>query len=165
MIDLGSRPIIHPPGTPSDTSSFADENAVPIPAQEIEVSAVLPSLAEICSIPINTSKNVPARCRQQWAVVLTGALYEVVNDNTTTSWTLLAMLPKRVLPAPYRGGRKGFTSYTNFVKQRLQLWQARDFSTLWRGAVNGLQKKRSMRTREGIDEETRSAVRAELLAR
>ena len=85
-----------------------------------------------------------------------------MKDNTVTAWTLLAMLPKCVLPAPHRVGRKGHTSYSNHVKGSLLRWQSGEYASLWKNAESDFLKKRDVSARIGM---TRTEVRADLLAR
>ena len=87
-------------GDPRDNPAFFAAQAVAEP---------LPSLASICSTPLNTCKDIPNSCRQGWAKVFCECLSSAVRDNTVEAWTLLAMLPKCVLPAPHRGGEQGKT--------------------------------------------------------
>ena len=125
----------------------------------------LPSLDCVCSYAINTCKDVPFRCRQQWASVLTQTMAAVVRENSVEAWTRLAMLPKCVLPAPKRGGRKGNSSYTTKTSQRMDRWESREYAALWNESVAQMVKKRERSDDEEVDESGKAAKRAELLAR
>ena len=86
-------------------------------------------------------------------------------ENTTCAWTLLAMLPKFVLHAPYRGGRKGHTSYANHVLKCLERWQAREYASLWYDAISSFNNKQHSSPKTPHNDEKRAAIRTELLAR
>ena len=124
----------------------------------------LPSLSNICSLPLSTCKDVPHRCRQLWGEILTEAMDNAVKENTLQSWTLLAMLPKCVLPAPRRGGRKGHMAYASHAYSCMQRWLALDYSSLWQEATTNYRKKKVTPT-EDSDKDEKAALRAELLAR
>ena len=113
---------------------------------------------------MSTCKDVPHCCRFLWASILTQSLTSAVKENTVEAWTLLAMLPKCVLPAPFRGGRKGHTSYSTYVENRMKLWLAGEYLLLWEDAQRDHYKKRS-RSRDSEIDADRAAIRAELLAR
>ena len=86
-------------------------------------------------------------------------------ENTTCAWTLLAMLPKFVLHAPYRGGRKGHTSYANHVLKCLERWQAREYASLWYDAISSFNNKQHSSPKTSHNDEKRAAIRTEPLAR
>ena len=130
------------------------------------VDGPLPPLASICSLPINTSKDIPNRCRQEWAKVFCECLSSAVRENTIEAWTLLAMLPKCVLPAPHRGGNRAKLSYASHVRKCLARWTRNEFLSLWNEAKSSLQsKKRTAQAQSPEDEEKKAALRAERLVR
>ena len=59
---------------------------------DVQGTDSLPPLETVCTTPISTCKDVPHRCRQLWAKILTTALSSVVHENSARAWTLLAML-------------------------------------------------------------------------
>ena len=124
----------------------------------------IPSLDEICTTSISTCKDVPHRCRYLWTKILTTALSSAVHENSVRAWTLLAILPKCVLPAPYRGGRKAHTSYSSYILKRMELWIEGKYATLWSEAIRDNERKRSkQQSNENVED--KSQVRSELLVR
>ena len=92
----------------------------------------LPPLPSVCSLQLSTCKDVPYRCRQIWEEILSSAIRNAVSENSLQAWTLLAMLPKCVLPAPHRGGRKGHMAYASHAYKCMQRWAEQEYSDLWR---------------------------------
>ena len=144
--------------TPPMPTSFSEKINEEHPADP------LPLLSSVYSLPLSTCKDVPHCCRFLWARILSEALTSAVKENTVQAWTLLAMLPKCVLPAPYRGGRKGHTSYSTYVEKRMELWLGGDYLLLWDQALKDGERKRS-KSRNPESDEDRAAIRAELLVR
>ena len=91
----------------------------------------LPSLASIMSRRVPVLKHVPKSCRQAWAQALTRALARVCTYNTMEAWTELSMLPKTVLLAPPRTGKKRKNKTAAFTLNRLCRWEAGERATLW----------------------------------
>ena len=120
----------------------------------------LPSLSDICMTPINTSRDVPFRCRYQWAKTLTDVLSSVASENSVAAWTRLGMLPKCVLPAPNRGGRKGRLSYASHVTKSLERWGKVEFTALWIEATKNNTKSSHPSTKDqDQDQELAQEVR------
>ena len=138
------------------------------PTQENDAIEYLPTLAEISALPRATCKDIPHRCRLQWARVLTTTLKEALGSTGVGGWAKLAMLPKCTLAAPRRGGRKGHMSYASHVSNCLERWEKGDVSGLWKKLIVE-QEKRSPRKEpdeHSLEEEMRKAnLRAELLVR
>ena len=132
---------------------------------EAHNTPVLPPLSTTCFAPIPTCKQISYRYRQLWAAALSEAMSAAVRDNTTNAWALLAMLPKCVLPAPYRGGRKGHTSHANHVLKCLERWKAGEYAALWSDALPAASKKQLTASPNSHADDERAAIRAELLAR
>ena len=124
----------------------------------------IPSLDEICTTSISTCKDVPHRCRYLWTKILTTALSSAVHENSVRAWTLLAILPKCVLPAPYRGGRKAHTSYSSYILKRMELWIEGKYATLWSEAIRDNERKR-LKQQNNENGEDKSQIRSELLVR
>ena len=124
----------------------------------------LPPLPSVCSLQLSTCKDVPYRCRQIWEEILSSAIRNAVSENSLQAWTLLAMLPKCVLPAPHRGGRKGHMAYASHAYKCMQRWAEQEYSDLWSEAIVACRKKQKSPT-EFPDEDEKAAIRAELLVR
>lgn len=98
-----------------------------------------------------------------WSQVLTRALTAVVHNNDDKAWRELLMLPKCVLCAPNRGGRRHRKAAGAYTLDRLHRWQEGDRLGLWetrptRPAANGQrpspEQRRALATslaREGFD--------------
>ena len=127
----------------------------------------LPTLSSICALPINTCKNIPNTCKAEWAKALTECMATAVYDNTIEAWTLLAMLPKCVIPAPRRGGDKGKASYSSFVRKCLTRWKNKEYQSLWNEASASIKRRhKSTPQIQSIEEEDRkAALRAVRLVR
>ena len=136
-------------------------------SQSAQVDLPLPSLSSVSALPINTCKDIPDRCRQEWAKTLCGCISTAICENTLQAWTLLAMLPKCVLPAPHRGGNRAKASYASHVKKCLARWRNGEFLALWNEAVSSLvRKKKSVAQAQDIDDEIKkAALRAKRLVR
>ena len=91
----------------------------------------LPSFASIMSRRVHVLKHVPKTCRLSWAQALTRALARASTYNTLEAWTELLMLPKTVLVAPGRRGRKHKHKAAAFTMDRLSRWEARERASLW----------------------------------
>ena len=90
-----------------------------------------------------------------------------VYDNTIEAWTLLAMLPKCVIPAPRRGGDKGKASHASIVRKCLTRWKNKEYQSLWNEASASMKRKhKSTPQIQSIEEEDRkAALRAVRLVR
>ena len=158
-VDSNALPALNSPSTPSHQS---------VVSENVKVSDTpLPSLSSISALLINTCKDIPNSCRQEWAKTLCGCLSTAARENTLEAWTLLAMLPKCVLPAPHRGGNRAKASYASHVKKCLARWSNKDFLALWKEAVSSVsRKKKNVPQALTIDEEVKkAALRAERLVR
>ena len=155
---------------PLEKNEISDAQADQITTDETYImnsDTPLPSLFSICALPIITCKDIPNSCRPEWEKALCGCLDSAIRENTIEAWTLLAMLPKCVIPAPHRGGSREKTSYASHVRKCLSRWSKKDFLALWDEAVKSVTgKKRSVEKAQSLEEEEKkSALRAERLVR
>jgi hypothetical protein len=88
-------------GGTGNTNSTDDEDP---PLQD--GSSNLPSLTSIMARRVPVLKHVPKSCRHAWGQALTRALARASTYNIMEAWTELIMLPKAVLLAPPRKGKK-----------------------------------------------------------
>ena len=91
----------------------------------------LPSLSEVMSCKVGVLKHVPKSCRHAWAQTLTRSVAKACAHNTVEAWTELIMLPKTVLLAPPRGGKKHRQTAAAFTADRLCRWEAGERGSLW----------------------------------
>ena len=73
---------------------------------DADMRSPLPTLENVSSAKVRTLKHVPKKARQLWAQALTRAMALVNETQSVEAWTELLMLPKCVLLAPPRGGKK-----------------------------------------------------------
>ena len=109
-----------------NTNGMDDEDS---PGQDD--APVLPSLEHIMTRRVPVLKHVPKSCRHAWAQALTRALARVSTYNSMEAWTELIMLPKAVLLAPPRKGKKHTNKTAAFTLDRLCRWEAGERATLW----------------------------------
>lgn len=117
---------IHPTCRPAARAAAVD------PAQPMDTDALqLPTLTAIQATKTATLRHVPSAARHSWNQVLTRALAAVVHNNDDKAWRELLMLPKCVLCAPPRGGRRHAKAVGAYTLDRLQRWQEGERLTLW----------------------------------
>ena len=75
--------------------------------------------------------HVPRASRTLWAQALTRSLAAINAYNSEDAWLELLMLPKTVLLAPPRGGRKNAKAAAAFTSDRLTRWLEGHRMTLW----------------------------------
>lgn len=110
------------------TRSRVDAASPPLPSDP----AWLPSVDELFSTNRPTRSFVPAGDRQCWGRVLGKELQSTVFHNTPEAWTRLLMLPKCVLVAPKRGGKRNRGSKS--VSELCDAWERGDLQLLWERA-------------------------------
>ena len=103
----------------------------------------LPSLAAVQAAATPTLRHVPSAARYLWGQALTRALAKAVHHNDERSWVELFMLPKSVLCAPGRGGRKHQRAAAAFTMDRLQRWHEGERGSLWQSRPVATSKRRS----------------------
>ena len=117
---------IHPTCRPEARAAAVDA------ADPMEVDGLeLPSLQAIQSARTPTLRHVPAAARHTWCQTLTRALAAVAHRNDEQAWRKLLMLPKCILCAPLRSGRKHKRAVAAFTLDRLQRWQDGERMSLW----------------------------------
>ena len=97
---------------------------------------VKPSLEDVFSLSAHTLTAVPTGCQQAWGTVLERALYDVAHQNTVASWTRLLMLPKCVLVASRRGGKRNRGDRLS-VGHLCDAWTRGELKWLWSWAARG----------------------------
>ncbi len=127
---------------------------------DADMRSPLPTLDTIMSSKVRTLKHVPKKARLLWAQAFTRAMAQVNDTQSVQAWTELLMLPKCVLLAPPRGGKKHRNKSAAFTLDRLSCWLAGERTTLWEEATKG--HKRS-HTKQDSPEDLRR--RAEALCR
>ena len=123
-LSVSDRRGIHPTCRPQARAAAVADNAM-----DADLDA--PSMEAIQAARTATLRHVPAAARHAWNQVLTRALAAVAHRNDAEAWRELLMLPKCVLCAPGRRGRKHNKVVAAFVLDRLQRWQQGERQSLW----------------------------------
>ena len=112
---------VHPTCRPAARAAAVDG------ADPMDTDALpLPSLTAIQAAKTATLRHVPGVARHSWNQVFTRALSAVVHNNDDKAWRELLMLPKCVLCAPTRGGRRHSKAAGAYTLDRLHRWQEGD---------------------------------------
>jgi len=91
----------------------------------------LPSIKEICSLVVQTTKSIPRTARTTWAHTLANCISDVTYHNSMEKWQLLFMLPKCILWRVRAGTKKKHT-YCNTIIKRLEMWNNKQYLKLWK---------------------------------
>jgi hypothetical protein len=109
---------------------------------DADMRSPLPTLENVSSAKVRTLKHVPKKARQLWAQALTRAMALVNETQSVEAWTELLMLPKCVLLAPPRGGKKNKNQAAAFTLDRLSCWLTGERTTLWEEATSSHKRSR-----------------------
>ena len=101
----------------------------------------LPSLEEIFTANVPTVSSVPTGCQQVWGTVLERELSRVVRENTVEAWSRLLMLPKCVLVASRRGGKRNRGDRLS-VSYLCDAWTRGELKWLWARATRAQQSSK-----------------------
>lgn len=118
----------------------------------------LPSLNEVLALNVPTIKYIPMNARQHWADTLTRHLNKASFENTETAWTLLFMLPKCILLATQRGGKKRKKTPISLL---CDLWAKGKWRDLWERAKAAAKPSRITSDRAAKNELLQAALFAE----
>ena len=110
-----------------------------------------------------TLKHIPVACRALWSEALSTALTLLRERKDMQAAWLVVTLPRLVLGAVSRGGRKHNRQVTNIVMGRLRRWFLRQYESLFSEACSHSVAHRSRKTGnreivEDLPEGTRRAV-------
>ena len=93
-----------------------------------------PTLDEVLTLPIPTTRHVPGPCRQTFSETLGNLLASVAHHPSWEAMYGLLVLPKLVLQVGRRGGKAHLKQLAIDVGRRLTLFRRRGLSpTLGRG--------------------------------
>ena len=95
-----------------------------------------PSADSVASKRGPSKRHIPKGARKLWATCLLSALAAVAAYNDVRAWTDLLCLPKLVLAADSRGGRKHQLRIEANTKQKCQRWLEGDRNSLWQQYQN-----------------------------
>ncbi|CAE7257961.1 unnamed protein product [Symbiodinium microadriaticum] len=131
----------------------------------------LPDFHEIMAADSPVLRHVPHAARHLWGQVLMRALANVAHHNDSASWRELLMLPRCVLHAPPRGGRRHNKATAAYTLDRLQQWLQGERRLLWdsrtrsgssrRTGQPSAEDRRALATslaREGLDRKACTAL-------
>ena len=140
---------IHPTCRPRERTSL-DQGRQPRDGDDddddddpVLAASDLPSLSDVMSCKVGVLEHVPKPCRHSWAQILTRALARACTNNTVEAWTEFLMLPKAVLLAPPRGGKKHKQTAAAFTADRLCQWEAGERGSLWESLPSPANRMRS----------------------
>lgn len=109
---------------------------------------LLPSLEEVFAVNVPTIASVPTGCQQVWGTVLERELFNVAMKNTAEAWTRLLMLPKCVLVASRRAGKRNRGDHLS-VSYLCEAWTRGELMWLWTRALRG--QPTSKKGSSGVD--------------
>jgi hypothetical protein len=121
----------------------------------LDVDDHLPSLMDVYTIPVPVLSSVPTGCQQAWGQVLDLALVDARLRNNAEAWTRLLMLPKCVLVASRRGGKRNRGDRLS-VSYLCAAWSRGELAWLWKRATRSLPSK----PRAGVVDPKRAAEAA-----
>ena len=139
---------------PSLTSAAPVPDGRPIPSG-------CPSIEEACSRKIRPKRHAPEGARALWAQCLLSAVAAVNTFNDQRAWAELFALPKMVLNADVRGGRKKQKRFDAATKQRCERWLKGQRISLWPSPVGSANQKSSKKG--GADDRVKHERTMELL--
>ena len=105
-----------------------------------------PSADSVASKRGPSKRHIPKGARKLWATCLLSALAAVAAYNDVRAWTDLLCLPKLVLAADSRGGRKHQLRIEANTKQKCQRWLEGDRNSLWQQYQNQKINRRDVST-------------------
>ena len=146
-VPFSSIPNSQPTTGPLPPISISQPTTAPLPSipNSQPTTVPLPSISTILQAPVPTLKHIPKGVRDRWARVL-GDCFSSICDNPDdlAPWSLVLMVSKCILSSPPLGHRLRWREISKLVKARISRWQAGEFSTLWKEALDGgwsLQKR------------------------
>ena len=106
-----------------------------------------PSLSEVLSAPIVTTRHIPSIFRLDFSDILGNLLFSIATKPTWEVLYRLFVLPKLVLRASGRGGKLHHKQQAPEMARRLELFRQDQLERLWIEASTSRVPKRSTQTR------------------
>src|SRR6185312_16402187 len=100
----------------------------------VDIDEYLPDLLDVFAADVPTVSSVPTGCQQAWGTVLERELNRVSRENTVEAWTRLLMLPKCVLVASRRAGKRNRGDHLS-VSYLCEAWTRGELKWLWTRAT------------------------------
>ena len=109
-------------------------------------------------LQVYTIHHIPQKARPSFARVLSDTLRSICISNSEEAWLKLFMLPKCVLRASHRGGRR---HKSHSIEELYRRWSDGHLASLWKYASDHARKSNSKQPKEQTkesDKEAQSAV-------
>ena len=131
------------------------------------VPADYPSFEEVFRSNIRCKSYVPSGAKHLWAQCLVGAMAAVLRHKDELAWLELFMLPKAVLRAGDRGGKKHHARLDAETRRRCQEWLDGHRAQLWRPPQRprGSSRRRARSTPAQRRERAIELVKEEMLGK
>ena len=111
-----------------NTSCWIPPTVTPL----LDTDSTLPSFEDICKLQCNTIRQIPAKSRPAFMLILSATLRSALNANDEMSWLKLFLLPKCVLVSSKHRGRHHTPMSIGHL---CNLWSQGQFDTLWEHAT------------------------------
>ena len=118
------------------------------------LDAPLPSLEEVCYLQCATVRHIPQKARPSFVRVLSDTLRSICISNSEEAWLKLFMLPKCVLRASRRGGRR---HKSHSIEELCRRWSDGHLASLWKYASDHARKSSSKQPKEQTKESDKKA--------
>ena len=92
-------------------------------------------------------QHVPKGFRIDWCDLLAEELDNFCEDRSAEALSLLLLLPKVILLAADRGGRRAKRQVLNVCRERIRAWKEQNWHTLWNNALKKKVKSRKTRAK------------------
>ena len=135
-LSVSSRQGLHPTCAPAGRAAAARK--APRPA-----GPHLPDFHAMMAADSPVLRHVPHAARHLWGQVLMRALATASHHNDSASWRELLMLPRCVLNAPPRGGRRHHKAAAAYTLDRLQQWLQGERQSLWESRTCSAHRRRT----------------------
>ena len=128
------------------------------------LDAPLPLFKEVCvcCLQCATIRHIPQKARPSFARVLSDTLRSKCISNSGEAWLKLFMLPKCVLRASHRGGRR---HKSHSIEELCRQWSDGHLASLWQYASDHAKKSNSKHPKEQTKESDKKAQSAVYKAR
>ena len=127
---MGCQACFGKPALPS-TSTAITVPPPTMPVVDTSCYAGLPELASVLTTAVRVMRHVPKGIRIPFCDALRECIQRFAVDSSKQTLVLLFLLPKVVLAATGRGGKRGKRQVAHLCLQRLERWAAGEWVQLW----------------------------------
>ena len=107
----------------------------------------LPSIFDTLTTKVSIMQHVPKSLRIDWCNLLAEEVENFCEERSAEALQLLFMLPKVILLATDRGGRRAKRQVLNICRERVKAWKEQNWHTLWNDALKKKVKTRKTRAK------------------